>query len=269
MLIFHPVVLWVKPRDILSPIKRSESPRKNQHNRREKMSVISFFFVARKQVLVKTSIRFSFIMRRRSRPEIAGTQFMVESPPNSRHHRTVSWHDIVSLSSCFRLKFHVKLSFVVLSTRRIITNCFNFPVFNLFTQATVPQGQDRPNILIARNREDVRRQHHTSRRELDLNVTNDTDNIEETSPRIPPLNRSLRTPNATVTTPANTPPSRSTCDHEMRTQLLQLQQQITVLTDKIDNLHDSSRVTPNTSRRSENLPRDLVVSRPTLNLLIQ
>ncbi|XP_068698139.1 uncharacterized protein [Montipora foliosa] len=125
-----------------------------------------------------------------------------------------------------------------------------------YQTVTIPRGQDRPNLLIAgRSGEDIQRP-RTSRRQLDLNSASESNvsGLEETSPTFPVR----RIPSVTAT-PLNSLLSRSNCDHEMRTQLLQLQRQISVLTEKVDFLRDSSiAVTQERSRKSENLPRDLV-----------
>ena len=120
----------------------------------------------------------------------------------------------------------------------------------------VPRGQDRPRVLVERNRTENR---HTSCTRRDLQF----DEGRGTSLTISPLDSrsssrlSYRTPSST---PINPPVSRSV---DTERQLLQLQRQIATLTEKVDSLKESTNLAnlqrANT-RRDENLPKDMVVS---------
>ena len=128
-------------------------------------------------------------------------------------------------------------------------------------QAIVPRGQDRPRVLVERNRTENR---HTSctRRDLQFDEGRGSD-LEGTSLTISPLDSrsssrlSYRTPSST---PINPPVSRSV---DTERQLLQLQRQIATLTEKVDSLKESANLANHqraNTRRDENLPKDMVVS---------
>ena len=88
--------------------------------------------------------------------------------------------------------------------------------------------------------------------------------FEETSPTFPaPEGRSNPRPSGrtpSLSTPQHTPLSRSAFGTER--QFLQLQRQITTLTEKIDSLRETASSATHqraNTRRDENLPRDMVV----------
>ena len=103
----------------------------------------------------------------------------------------------------------------------------------------VPRGQDRPRILVERNRMENR--HTNTQRNLQFDEGCSGD-FEETSPTFPaPEGRSNPRPSGrtpSLSTPQHTPLSRSAFDTER--QLLQLQRQITTLTEKIDSLRETA-----------------------------
>ncbi|XP_078349955.1 uncharacterized protein LOC144634793 [Oculina patagonica] len=123
--------------------------------------------------------------------------------------------------------------------------------------AIVPRGQDRPRVLVERNR------HTSTRRDLQFDDGRGSD-FEGTSTTIsPPDSRSSSrtswTP-STSSTPINPPVSRSAAIDTER-HLLQLQRQIATLTEKVDSLKESATLATHqrtNPRRDENLPKDMV-----------
>ncbi|XP_074607805.1 uncharacterized protein LOC141860568 [Acropora palmata] len=122
----------------------------------------------------------------------------------------------------------------------------------------VPRGQDRPRVLVERNRTENR--HARTRRDLQFDEGRGSD-LEGTSLTIsPPDSRSssrlsYRIPSST---PINPPVS---CTVDTERQFLQLQRQIATLTEKIDSLKESANLANHqraNTRREENLPKDMV-----------
>ncbi|XP_067055846.1 uncharacterized protein [Acropora muricata] len=133
----------------------------------------------------------------------------------------------------------------------------------------VPQGQNRPRVLVARNRQESRL---SVRRDLQFNSSSRESRGEETSPVFPLINCSpgqsgsqqvtRHSSMSCMTTPLDTPQQASR-PGELQRQLHGLQRQIATLSEKIDRLQDSTRSTTSTqgvktSRTDEKLPRDMV-----------
>ena len=144
-------------------------------------------------------------------------------------------------------------------------NHFDFELIACFicfalSQTIVPRGQERPRVLVERNRTENR--HARTRRDLQFDEGRGSD-LEGTSlTTSPPDSRSssrlsYRIPSST---PINPPVS---CTVDTERQFLQLQRQIATLTEKIDSLKESANLANHqraNTRREENLPKDMVVS---------
>ena len=117
-----------------------------------------------------------------------------------------------------------------------------------------------------RNRTENR--HSSTRRDLQFDKSRGSD-LEGTSLTIsPPDSRSSSRQSYRIpsSTPINPPVSRSV-DTSTERQLLQLQRQIATLTEKVDSLKESANLASHqraNTRRDENLPKDMVVSKLTV-----
>ena len=134
----------------------------------------------------------------------------------------------------------------------------------------VPRGQDCPNVLVTRNRQDIHRPLSESSCEVSLNMDLDMDeDMLPTSPPPPPASCSIQTPSRISSMPENSSTPQGSHSNDMHTQVLKLQLQIALLADKIDHLQDSPpamRQVTNASSKQRNLPRDMVVSITAVNI---
>ena len=110
--------------------------------------------------------------------------------------------------------------------------------------------------------------HSSTRRDLQFDKSRGSD-LEGTSLTIsPPDSRSSSRQSYRIhnSTPINPPVSRSV-DTSTERQLLQLQRQIATLTEKVDSLKESASLANHqraNTRRDENLPKNMVVSKLTV-----